>query len=64
MTLHHDYVVRDYSQVPAWAAHAAAAETLRFTPASKSDGTHPREVNLVVVDAESGRPVQAVKIGC
>ena len=29
-----------------------------------ADAAHPRSVNLVVVDAATGRPVQAVKIGC
>ncbi len=29
-----------------------------------ADAAHPRSVNLVVVDAATGRPVQAAKIGC
>ena len=33
-------------------------------PARADAATHPREVNLVVVDADNGRPVQALKIGC
>ncbi|MEP7303008.1 MAG: DUF1223 domain-containing protein [Caldimonas sp.] len=64
VTLRHDYVVRDYRTVPAWAASAASAQTLAFQLAARSDAAHPREVNLVVVDADTGRPVQAVKIGC
>lgn len=64
VTLHHDFVVREYEPVTAWAAQRGAAETLRFTPARPADAVHPRSVNLVVVDAASGRPVQAVKIGC
>lgn len=63
-TLHHDYVVRDYKTVPAWATSAETAQTLAFQPTTRSDAAHPREVNLVVLDAETGRPVQAVKIGC
>ena len=63
VTLHHDYVVRDYKPVPAWAAQAVP-ETLRFSPLGSSDPAHPRQVNLVVVDADTGRPVQAVKVGC
>ncbi|MEO5844565.1 MAG: DUF1223 domain-containing protein [Caldimonas sp.] len=62
-TLHHDFVVRDYETVPAWAARGGAA-TLRFKPATAPDAAHPRSINLVVVDAATGRPVQAVKIGC
>ena len=64
VTLHHDFVVRDYEPVAAWSARGGAAETLRFTPATAADAAHPRSVNLVVVDAATGRPVQAVKIGC
>ena len=64
VTLHHDFVVREYEPVPAWAAQSGAAETLRFKPARPADAAHPRSVNLVVVDAASGRPVQALKIGC
>jgi len=64
VTLHHDFVVRDYKTVPAWAASAAAPQTIVFQPAAPGDAAHPREVNLVVLDAETGRPVQAVKIGC
>ena len=64
VTLHHDFVVREYEPVPAWVAQSGSAETLRFKPARPADIAHPRNVNLVVVDAASGRPVQAVKIGC
>ena len=64
VTLHHDFVVRDYAPVAAWAAHGGAAQTLTFAPKSPADAAHPRSVNLVVVDAATGRPVQAAKIGC
>jgi hypothetical protein len=64
VTLRHDYVVRDYKTVPAWTASAAAPQALAFQIPAGSDTTHPRAVNLVVVDADTGRPVQAVKIGC
>jgi hypothetical protein len=56
--------VRDYEAVPAWAARDGAAATFSFKPATAPDTAHPRSVNLVVVDAATGRPVQAVKIGC
>ncbi len=64
VTLHHDFVVRDYEPVAAWSATSGSAQTLRFKPATPVDAGHPRSINLVVVDAASGRPVQAVKIGC
>ena len=63
-TLAHDYVVREYRQVPAWAARAGVVNELRFDPATPADPAHPRTVNLVILDADTGRPVQAVKVGC
>ena len=65
VTLTHDYVVREYRQVAAWPARAdGGATTLQFELAGAADATHPRQVNLVIVDADTGRPVQAVKLGC
>lgn len=63
-TLHHDFVVREYRPVAAWTTSADAPRTLAFDLPGAGDATHPRQVNLVVVDAETGRPVQALKIGC
>lgn len=65
VTLTHDYVVREYRQVAAWPARAdGGPTTLQFELAGAADAAHPRQVNLVIVDAHSGRPVQAVKLGC
>lgn len=63
VTLHHDFVVRDYRPVAAWQS-SGGARTLPFELATAGDTAHPRLVNLVVVDADSGRPVQALKLGC
>jgi len=63
VTLHHDFVVRDYTRVAAWPAKPESA-TLRFDLAGTGDAAHPRQVNLVIVNADTGRPVQAVKLGC
>jgi hypothetical protein len=64
VTLHHDFVVRDYETVHEWASRSGTAETLRFKPTTPADAAHPRSVNLVVIDAANGRPVQALKLGC
>jgi hypothetical protein len=64
VTLKHDFVVREYKPVAAWAAERGSATALQFNPATPGDPAHPRQVNLVVVDAATGRPVQALKIGC
>jgi hypothetical protein len=64
-TLNHDHVVREYLPVATWAAKGdGPATTLQFEPTGAADAAHPREINLVIVDADSGRPVQAVKLGC
>jgi hypothetical protein len=64
-TLRHDFVVREYRPVAAWSAGPqGAVTTLRFDPATMADPAHPRQIDLVVIDAASGRPVQAVKLGC
>jgi hypothetical protein len=63
-TLKHDHVVRDYRPVAAWTPAADAPRTLVYELPAGADPAHPRQVNLVVVDAASGRPVQAVRIGC
>lgn len=64
VTLSHDDVVREYRQVAAWDARADAPTTLRFEPTGHADPAHPRDVKLVIVDAGTGRPVQAAKLGC
>ena len=64
VTLKHDFVVREYRPVPAWAALVGVPFGLSFTPASAANPLHARQVNLVVVNAGTGRPVQAVKLGC
>lgn len=58
--LRHDYVVRELRPVPAW----SGATTLRFEPSTPADAAHPRAINLVVTDAATGRPLQAVRLGC
>jgi hypothetical protein len=64
VTLRHDYVVRDYRPVAAWQTQSDAPQTLAFDLGGAADPAHPRQVNLVVVNADNGRPVQAMKIGC
>ena len=63
VTLHHDFVVRDYRAVAAWATQPDAA-TLQFELSGAGDAAHPRLINLVIVNADTHRPVQAVKLGC
>jgi hypothetical protein len=61
-TLTHDHVVRELVPVPAWAAEAGVPATLQLR--NPAQPTQRRAVNLVVVNANTGRPVQALKLGC
>jgi hypothetical protein len=64
-TLAHDHVVREYRPVPAWSTAGDSARTLDYGPmAAAPSAAHPRQLILVIVDAATGRPVQAVKLGC
>jgi len=64
VTLKHDHVVRDYRTVAAWAARTDTPQTLTYELPAAADATHRRDLNLVVVDAGTGRPLQAVRLGC
>lgn len=57
--LQHDFVVRQY--VPAGEYRGPAKLTLRAVAAQAG---HPRQVNLVVFDPKSGKPLQALSLGC
>ena len=57
--LQHDFVVRQY--VPAGDYQGPAKLVLRAVP---GEAGHPRQVNLVVVDKASGKPLQALSVGC
>jgi hypothetical protein len=58
-SLQHDFVVRQY--VPAGDYRGPANLVLRALPAQPQ---HPRQVNLVVFDKASGKPLQALSLGC
>jgi hypothetical protein len=57
--LQHDFVVRQY--VPAGEYRGPSRLTLR---AVAGQAGHPRQVNLVVFDPKSGKPLQALSVGC
>lgn len=58
-TLKHDFVVRQYVPVGRY----EGAQVLRFA-AIAADPEHPRQVNLVVTDAKTGKPLQSVSLQC
>lgn len=57
--LRHDFVVRQY--VPA--GRYAGPQQLRLR-AVAAEAAHPRQVNLVVFDPKTGRPLQALSLAC
>jgi hypothetical protein len=64
-TLSHDFIVRELQPVSAWVAGPTGQHTLNFTPRTTPLETSlTRQVNLVVTDAQTGRPLQAIKLGC
>lgn len=63
-TLEHDFVVRDYERVQAWTGTRAQPATLSHSIRLPQDAGRERRASLVVVDATSGRPLQAVTLSC
>lgn len=57
--LQHDFVVRQY--VPVGTYTGPSRLTLRAVPA---DAVHPRQINLVVFEPKTGKPLQALSLGC
>jgi hypothetical protein len=58
-TLAHDFVVRQY--VPLGSYSGAQKLKLNTLPATAQ---HPRQINLVVTDSKTGKPLQALSAGC
>ncbi len=62
-TLKNDFVVRQY--VPL--GQFSGAQTLKFSslaPTVTSGKTHPRQINVVISDAKTGRTIQAISASC
>ncbi|MEO8248220.1 MAG: DUF1223 domain-containing protein [Burkholderiales bacterium] len=58
-SLKHDFVVRQYVPVGSYRGPA----TLSFSSIA-ADPAHPRQVNLVVFEPASGKPLQALSLSC
>ncbi len=59
--LTHDHVVRELHRVPPW---TGSTIRLSFSPTAAPDAAHPRALSLVVIDATTGRPLQALRLPC
>ena len=55
-TLHHDAVVRDYRVVP-----SVGDAPLRYEPRALAEPGTNRHVQLIVIDADNGQPLQALR---
>ena len=70
VTLRHDAVVRQYGKLPAWATlvggagDTAAAHILRISAPHNAEGGHKARLLVVVTDAATGAPLQAVQLSC
>jgi hypothetical protein len=64
VTLLHDFVVRRHMEVAPWLGSGDMPTTLRFDVPAASQASQPQSINLVVLDAATGRTLQAVKLGC
>ena len=61
--LKHDFVVRQYTQAGEYKSSEATPQKLIFRSIAATPG-HPRQVNLVVFDAKTGKTLQAVSLQC
>ena len=65
VTLHHDHVVRQYGVLPGWAASAGQPAALGIDlPAAQEKGGPKARLLLVVTEASTGAPLQALQLGC
>ena len=65
VTLHHDHVVRQYGVLPAWAASAGQPVALAIDLAAAQEKGGPKaRLLLVVTEASTGAPLQALQLGC
>jgi hypothetical protein len=62
--LTHDFVVREYLPIDMLEATSGSALRLQYSPVEPADAAHPRRVNLVLVDADSGGVLQALALDC
>lgn len=63
-TLHHARVVRFYRPLEAWPTGTSPRQLALDPALLPSTPGHARHLVLVVTDADTGRPVQAVQLGC
>ena len=64
VTLHHDLVVRQYGLLPAWAASTGQPAALAIDLAAAQEKGGPKaRLLMVVTEASTGAPLQALQLG-
>ena len=64
VTLHHDHVVRQYGVLPGWAASAGQPAALAIDLAAAQEKGGPKaRLLMVVTEASTGAPLQALQLG-
>ena len=64
VSLRHDHVVRQYTPVAAWAAADSPARSLRLDAPHNGEAGRKARLLVVVTDAATGAPLQAVQLDC
>ena len=64
VTLRHDHVVRQYTPVAAWAAADSPARSLHLDAPHNGEAGRKARLLVVVTDAATGAPLQAVQLDC
>ena len=62
--LRHDHVVRHYSRLADWAAVDGATQSIKLAAPRNGEAGHKARLLVVVTDAATGAPLQAVQLDC
>ncbi len=64
VTLRHDHVVRQYTPVAAWGALDSPSRSIRVDAPHNGEAGRKARLLVVVTDAATGAPLQAVQLDC
>ena len=62
--LRHDHVVRQYTRLADWAAVDGATQAIKLAASHNGEAGHKARLLVVVTDAATGAPLQAVQLDC
>ncbi len=64
VTLRHDHVVRQYTPVATWGLADSPSRSIRVDAPHNGEAGHKARLLVVVTDAATGAPLQAVQLDC